>query len=120
MNLDILKTLMNALSAKREFPTQESGVNQGDKEGEKDTPKSAQNTQNLMGAIAKFLGNFNVQNTQDSSQVSSQNSTPEKQAPAQTSLTQEYLKPPLQSGMLYTMTSHDSFIKRVKEKNQKS
>lgn len=108
MNLDILTTLMNVLGAKKDFSSEEKG--------EKGTQNTSKSPQNLINALSKFLSNFSSQNKENSIE----NTAEEKQATTPSTPNEEYLKPPLQSGMLDTMTSHDSFIKRVKEKNQKA
>ena len=108
MNLDIFTTLMNALGAKKDVSSQENG--------EKEMQTASTNSQNLIGALSKFLSGFSAQNKQ----VSKENAPEEKPAPDKTTPNEKYLQPPLQSGMLGTMTSHDLFIKRVKKKNQKA
>lgn len=100
MNLDILKMLMSFLTAKREQPPNQDGQ------------KSERNPQDLLSALSNFLSNtkaLSKKKPQEKPEVSSL-----------TTLTSDYLQAPLQTSMLETMSSHDSFIKKVKEKNQKT
>lgn len=100
MNSDIFKTLISALTTKKEKST------------EQEEQKSTTTPQDLISAFSKFLSgaNFSAKEKTDE----------KKENSSQTTLTKDYLQPPLQTGMLETMNSHDSFVKRVKEKNQKA
>ena len=76
---------------------------------------SAQNQQNV--------GNSNNQKTDFLSSLSSIFSNKATEKPATSQETKKEDKPifssqpPLQSKMIYTMTSHDEFVKRVKKNN---
>ena len=64
------------------------------------------------GGFSDFLSAFNSQQNQPQTQnVSAPN--PAEKKPA------ERVLPPLQTSMLSTMNSHDEFIKRVKNRNNK-
>ena len=61
--------------------------------------------------LSNFLNAFNTANT------ASDNTQPATDTKQTAVNHKERILPPLQSSMLKTMTSHDEFVKRVKDKN---
>lgn len=64
------------------------------------------------GGFSDFLSAFNSQQNQTTTQNVNATNPAEKK-------TAERVLPPLQTSMLSTMNSHDEFIKRVKNRNNK-
>ena len=95
--LNVLRLLIDAIN--------KNSVKSGEQKG--------QNAPFSLDGLIKAFKNFSQNKSQAESSLNAQNVADSEKA-KQTPPT----LPPLQSGLLGVMTSHDEFIKRVKEKNK--
>ena len=104
-NSGIFKLLTDALAKSK------------DKNGNSGAPFGGLNLGGIFQALKNF-SSLSQPQKQDKDGLISTSNTPQNGTENKPTSQSSIVLPPLQSGMLSVMNSHDQFIKRVKEKNK--